>query len=186
MQRSGCPVANPPHRVAGPSGPIVLRYCSKRIVCFAASWRGRRLQFTDDDRRRLAGRADSWGRKQLRELATAMTPDTLLPWHRQLITRKWTFPTRCASRGGVLTRLGASRSASAEEKPTWGYTRIQGALKNVGHRVGRSTIARILKATGVPPYSERRSSYRHPCARTGARLPRRTSSRRRYGPSVGL
>jgi putative transposase len=39
----------------------------------------------------------------------------------------------------------------AEENFTWGYTRIQGALKKVGHRVGRSTIARILKAHGVAP-----------------------------------
>ena len=47
----------------------------------------------------------------------------------------------------------------AEENPTWGYTRIQGALKNVGHRVGRSTIARILKAAGLPPQPERRTSW---------------------------
>ena len=39
----------------------------------------------------------------------------------------------------------------AGESPTWGYTRILGALENVGHRVGRSTIARVLEAAGVPP-----------------------------------
>ena len=47
----------------------------------------------------------------------------------------------------------------AEETPTWGYTRIQGALKNVGHRVGRSTIAPILRASGTPPVPERSTSW---------------------------
>jgi len=47
----------------------------------------------------------------------------------------------------------------AEENPTWGYTRILGALKNVGHRVSRSTIARILKAHGVSPVPERPTSW---------------------------
>jgi putative transposase len=47
----------------------------------------------------------------------------------------------------------------AGEDPTWGYTRIQGALKNVGHRVGRSTIARILKAHGLPPVRARPTSW---------------------------
>jgi transposase InsO family protein len=47
----------------------------------------------------------------------------------------------------------------AEDNPTWGYTRIQGALKNVGHRVGRSTIARILKAYGLPPVPARPTSW---------------------------
>ena len=39
------------------------------------------------------------------------------------------------------------------------YTRIQGALKNVGHRVGRSTIRRILKAAGLPPVPQRPTSW---------------------------
>src|SRR5262249_10761948 len=47
----------------------------------------------------------------------------------------------------------------AEENPTWGYTRIQGALQNVGHHVGRSTIPRILKAHGLPPVPARPTSW---------------------------
>ena len=53
------------------------------------------------------------------------------------------------SRGAAEIRRLVLRMA--EENPTWGYTRILGALKNVGHRVGRSTIARILKTQGIPP-----------------------------------
>ena len=48
----------------------------------------------------------------------------------------------------------------ARENPRWGYTRIQGALKNVGHRVARSTIAAILKAEGIPPSGERPTAWR--------------------------
>jgi len=40
-----------------------------------------------------------------------------------------------------------------------GYTRIQGALQNVGHRVSRSTIRRILKAAGLPPVPQRPTSW---------------------------
>jgi transposase InsO family protein len=41
------------------------------------------------------------------------------------------------------------------ENPRWGYTRIQGALQNVGHRVGRTTIANILHDNGIDPAPER-------------------------------
>jgi hypothetical protein len=137
----------------------VLRYLLEENRVLRRQLRGRRLQLTDDDRRRLAVRAYPLGRGRLRQIATVVTPDTLLRWHRQLIARKWTYARRCASRRGVLTEIRRLTVRMAEENPTWGYTRIQGALKNVGHHVGRSTIARILKAAGVPPQPERPTSW---------------------------
>ena len=59
----------------------------------------RRLRLTDADRRRLAVRAHRVGRATLREIATIVTPDTLLRWHRQLIARKWTYASTSGRRG---------------------------------------------------------------------------------------
>jgi transposase InsO family protein len=120
---------------------------------------GRRLRFTDDDRRRLAMRAHRLGRAALRDLATVVTPDTLLRWHRQLVARKWTYAKTQSRRRGVLAEIRQVVVRMAEDNPTWGYTRIRGALKNLGHHVGRSTIARILKARGVPPAPQRPTSW---------------------------
>jgi hypothetical protein len=50
---------------------------------------GRRLRFTDDQRRRLAAKAKGLGRKALAELGTIVTPETLLAWHRRLIAQKY-------------------------------------------------------------------------------------------------
>ena len=104
---------------------------------------GRRLRLTDDDRRRLAARAFRVGRRALRDIATIVTPDTLFRWHRQLVTRKWTYATPRSSRRGVLAEIRQLIVRMAGENPTWGYARIQGALKNVWHRVA----ARRLRAS---------------------------------------
>jgi putative transposase len=48
----------------------------------------------------------------------------------------------------------------ATDNPGWGYTRIQGALKNLGHGVARSTVAKVLKTNGIPPAPDRPSSWR--------------------------
>src|SRR3954469_13237310 len=49
----------------------------------------RRLRFTDDQRRRLAAKAKGLGRKLLAEVATIVTPATLLRWHQRLIAQKY-------------------------------------------------------------------------------------------------
>ena len=84
-----------------------------------------------------------------------MTPDTILPWHRELVARKWTYRVGHGRPAGLQAHLRALVIRMATENPTWGYTRIQGALKNLGHRVGRPTIARILRAEGIPPGRQR-------------------------------
>ena len=43
----------------------------------------------------------------------------------------------------------------ARENPTWGYTRLRGALKNLGHEIGRNTIKRLLVEHGIAPAPER-------------------------------
>jgi putative transposase len=118
-----------------------------------------RVRLTDEERRRLAVRGHRLGRRRLRDVATIATPDTILRWHRQLIARKWTCAKRRGGRPGVLVEIRRLAVRMAEENPTWGYTRIVGALKNVGHRVSRSTVARILKAHGIPPVPERPTSW---------------------------
>src|SRR5215831_3239527 len=114
----------------------------------------RRVRLTDDDRRKLAARAHRIGRQALRSVATIVTPDTLLRWHRQLIARKWTYAKKATRRRGVLAEIRQLIGRMAEENSTWGYTRIPGALKNLGHQVGRSTIARILRSSGISPVPE--------------------------------
>ena len=37
----------------------------------------------------------------------------------------------------------------AQENPSWGYDRIQGALANLGFHVCGTTVANILKAYGT-------------------------------------
>ena len=110
---------------------------------------GRRLLLTDDQRRRLAAKGEPLGRKVLEAVATIVAPDTILRWHRELIAAKWTYPRRRVGRPGVMKEIRELTVRRAEENPSWGYARIQGALKHLDHRVARSTIAKVLKEHGI-------------------------------------
>jgi transposase InsO family protein len=116
-----------------------------------------RILLNDDQRRRLAVKGKALGRRMLRELATIVTPDTILRWHRELVAQKWDFSS-------LRRRVGRSRTREevvklvvqiAQENPTWGYDRIQGALKNVGMRLSDTTVGNILREHGIEPAPER-------------------------------
>jgi putative transposase len=138
----------------------VIAFLREENRTLKAQLAGRRLRLNDAQRRRLAALGQRLGRAVLREVATLVTPDTILRWHRELIARKWTYGQRRRGRPGVLAEIRRLVLRMATENPSWGYTRIQGALKNVGHRVARSTIASILKADGIPPSCERPTTWR--------------------------
>jgi transposase InsO family protein len=113
---------------------------------------------TDDQRRRLAAKGQPLGRRILRQVATIVTPDTILRWHRRLIARKWTFAPKRLGRPGTMKEIASLIVRMATDNPAWGYSRIQGALKNLDHRVARSTVAKVLKHNGIPPAPGRRPS----------------------------
>jgi hypothetical protein len=60
----------------------------------------KRIFLNDDQRRRLAVKAKVLGRKLLEQVATLVTPDTLLRWHRRLIAEKWDYSQRRQKKAG--------------------------------------------------------------------------------------
>src|SRR5262245_51394085 len=116
----------------------------------------RRFQFTDNQRRRLAAKAKKLGRKVLAQVATIVTPETLLAWHRKLIAKKYDGSAfRTPGRPPTSSEISNLVVRMAEENRSWGYRRIQGALTNLGHSLARTTIANILKCHGIEPAPER-------------------------------
>ena len=116
----------------------------------------RPVRLTDAQRRRLAVRGEKLGRRILAQVAGIVTPDTILRWYRRLIARKYDGSARRRRGRPIAPREVADLVVRmAVENPPWGYTRIRGALSNLGHDIARNTVKRILPDHGIEPAPER-------------------------------
>ncbi len=86
----------------------------------------------------------------------AVTPATLLAWHRRLVTRKRDYTNR--RRPGRPSTAAAIRKLvirMATDNPAWGHRRVQGELVKLGHPIAASTVRQILHAAGIDPAPRR-------------------------------
>jgi putative transposase len=135
----------------------------------------KRVMLTDAERRKLATLGKALGRRGLAAVATIASPETILRWYRELVAKKYDGsqqrgqgrPKTSAEVAALVARMGREN--------TWGYTRIKGALMNLGHKVGRNTIKRILQERGIDPAPER-----------GRRMPWATFIKAHLGVLVGM
>jgi transposase InsO family protein len=134
----------------------VIEYLKAENRVLKARLGNQPIHFTDAERRQLARKAKVVGRKTLLELETLVTPDTLMRWYRELVAKKWDYSDRRRpGRPSIRRDIADLVVRMALENQSWGYTRIKGALANLGYKVGRGTIANTLKAHGIEPSPER-------------------------------
>ena len=110
----------------------------------------RRILLNDDQRRRWAVKGKVLGRKSLGKLTKIVRPDTLLRWHRERIARKWDHSDKRQSVGRLRIRQQIVDLAlrMAQENPSWGYDRIQGALANLGFHIRKKRNGRMRALSG--------------------------------------
>jgi transposase len=116
---------------------------------------------SDSQRVTLATIGKKLGTKALGDIASIVTPETILRWHRQLVAEKFnTSVRRKAKAVGRPTTNAATVEqilTFARENPTWGYRRITGALAALEISLSHQTVKNILEDHGIDPAPSRKS-----------------------------
>jgi putative transposase len=117
-----------------------------------------RLRLTDPQRATLATIGKRLGRQALQQVALVAKPETILGWYRKLIAQKFDGSKHrtYAGRPTVGRDVTDLIVRMARENSDWGYDRIAGALKNLGHDVSDQTVGNVLRRYGIAPAPKRR------------------------------
>jgi hypothetical protein len=103
-----------------------------------------RVHSTPADRAWLAALSRLLPRRRWAEVF-AVTPATILAWHRRLVARRWDYSARRQpGRPPTAAAIKKLVMRMAAENPTWGHRRVQGELVRLGHRIAASTVCQIL------------------------------------------
>ena len=137
----------------------VIAYLAEENRVLKEQLGDRKLRLTNDQRRRLAAKARLLGRRALDALATLVTPDTLMRWHRRLIAWKWIYVARRVGRPGLRQAISDLIVRMARENDRWGYCRIQGELRKLGHRVALVHDSKLTVNDPNPEASHRPILY---------------------------
>lgn len=116
----------------------------------------KRIILNDEQKRYLAVLGRKLGRKVLSDICCAISPDTLLRWHRDLIAKKYDgSKNRKTGRPRLSEKLEKLILKIAKHNRGWGYTRIVGQLQYLGFKVSHQTVGNIIKKYGLQPSPDR-------------------------------
>ena len=119
-----------------------------------------KISFSNCERIRLAKLGKRIGIKALRDVAMIVKPETILTWYRTLVASKFDGSKKrkqCVGRPATDRKIEFLILKMSKENPSWGYSRIVGALSNLGYKVTNRTVANILKRNGITPNPSRKS-----------------------------
>jgi putative transposase len=146
----GCLMVLTRHQVSKDAELLVLRH-ENAVLRRQIS----RVRYEPGDRLWLAALSRLVPRRRRGEVF-AVTPATLLAWHRRLTARKWDYTSR--RRPGRPSTAAAIRKLvirMATDNPAWGHRRVQGELVRLGHPIAASTVWQILHDAGIGPAPRR-------------------------------
>lgn len=92
---------------------------------------------------------------RLHEIISIVRPETLLAWHRSMKKKKWTFAHKKPGRPPKPKQTEILVIQLAEDNG-WGYRRIAGEMKKLGHELCAGTVRNILIKNGLPPAPRRK------------------------------